>query len=193
MLIANSGVDVGKSFTTPVGLYACMSIWRMGDFFLLEELCKFALDELDGTFRRVSWSLTSNQTDSAKQSATIKIVKLVRALYKQDRSNVGDAFKPTIMAFLVSGIRILEKNKPFTDLLFEIPTFASDWAAILTDNMTNIGVTYRPQSCAKCNQRDHSNAALGKWTTGQKVEGFCGQCFPLQLLEDWIGGDSVNT
>lgn len=170
-----------------------MSIWRMGDFFLLEELCKFALDEMDRTLRRVSWSLTTNSTESAKQSATSNIVKLVRALYKQGRSNFGDAFKPTILAFLISGIHILEKNDPFTDLLCEIPAFASDWAVILTKNMTVIGSTYRPDKCTKCMKQGHAGVMLGKWIKEQKVEGFCGICFPLQQVEDWIGGDSGNT
>lgn len=165
----------------------------MGDFFLLEELCKFALNEIDGTFRRVSWSLTTNSTDSAKQCATNNIIKLVRALYQQGRSNVADAFKPTILAFLISGIRILENNDPFIDLLCEIPAFASDWAVIITKNMTAVASTYRPDKCTKCKQQDRTGGVmLGKWIKEQKVEGFCGTCFPLRELGDWIGGDSGN-
>lgn len=192
LLIVNPAVNVGRNFTTPVGLYACMSIWRVGDFFLLEGLCRLALDEADRTFRGVSWGFTATQeTDSSKQSATSNIVKLVRALYNQGPNDVRDAFKPTILAFLMCGIHVLEKNKTFKDLIHEIPAFASDWAATLTDNMSSVGSNDRSGECVKCKESTsyYSSVMLAKWIKGQNVETFCGACFPFQQLEDWIGED----
>ncbi|KAI7775047.1 hypothetical protein LA080_007429 [Diaporthe eres] len=193
--IYTGSINVSKSFTTPIGLHACMSIWRVGDFFLLEGLCRLALDEADRTFRGVSWCFTATQeTESSKQSATSNIVKLVRALYNQGPNDVRDAFRPTILAFLMSGVHILEKNKTFKDLIHEIPAFASDWAATLTDNMSSVGSKDRLGECAKCKASCYSGGVmLGKWIKEQKVEGFCGTCFPLQQLEDWVGEDSGNT
>lgn len=194
-LIVNPGVNVSKNFTAPIGLHACMSIWRVGDFFLLEDLCKLALDEADRTFRGLSWMFTPWATaEFSKQSATSNIVKVIRALYNQGRSDVCDAFKHTILAFLVSGFHVLKKNPTFQDLLYEIPAFASDWALMLTDNMTLITSTNHPEECAKCSSPRHRSIAMRtNWVQGQKVEGFCGTCFPIQQLEDWVGEDSGNT
>lgn len=193
--IYTGSINVSKNFTAPVGLYASMSIWKIGDFFRLSDLCQLALDETDATFRRVSWTLAAkNSAESAKESATGNIVKLVRVLYNQGRNDVRDAFKPTILAFLVSGIHILEKNKTFKDLLYEIPVFASDWAVTLTDNMPSINAPESAEKCTKCmRSMSYRPRAVSfkcvRWVKEQKVEGFCNTCYPLRQLEDWIGGD----
>lgn len=167
----------------------------MGDFFRLPDLCKLALDETDKTFRKVSWTFTAkNSAESAKQSATGNIDKLVRALYNQGRDDVRDAFRPTILALLISGIHILENNEAFKDLLYEIPEFASDWAVILTDNMPFITAPECSEKCTKCMRTfSYRPRAMSvkcvRWVKEREVEDFCITCYPLQQLEDWIGGD----
>lgn len=171
-----------------------MSMFRVGDFFLLEDLCTLALHWADRTFRGISWAfLTTEETDLSKQSATDNIVKLVRALYTQEQRHLYDAFKPSILAFLISGTHILKENAVFKDLLYEIPAFASDWAVTLTDNMTR--PFSRPEHCAKCTASwsRRSNLNFSNWIKGRKVEAFCDKCYPFQPLEDWIGEDSGNT
>lgn len=186
LLILHPGIDVSKNFATPRGLYASMSIWKMGDFFLLQDLCKLALDEVDSTFRKLSLSFFSIMptTESAKKSAASKVAKLVRAVYRQERDDVRVAFKPTILAFIFCGLKIWEKNKTFNDLLFDEPAFAIDWAATLSNNMTTIRATGSRELCAKCAKQK----SLWKWIKGEKVETFCSTCFPSQGLEDWVGG-----
>lgn len=192
----NTGINVSKSFTKPVGLYVSMSIWKLGDFFCLEDLCNLALDEADSTFRKASWGLSLKYpTESEKQSAACNVVKLVRALYNQARDDVFAAFKPIILAFLFCGLQILEKNETFHSLLSDQPIFAIDWAATLTDNLASIRAMRSNEVCAKCVQvspcyREYRRHA--KWVKGQKVEIFCNNCFPHQNLEDWVGGDIEN-
>lgn len=178
-------IDVSKTFATPSGLYAPMSIWKMGDFFLLQDLCKLALDEVDSTFRKLSLTLFSIMptTEWAKRSAASKVAKLVRAVYRQERDDVRVAFKPTILAFIFLGLQIWEKNKTFNDLLFDEPMFAIDWAATLSNNITSIRATGSRELCACAKQKSN-----WKWVKGEKVETFCSTCFPPQGLEDWVGG-----
>lgn len=169
-----------------------MSIWKLGDFFRLEDLCNLALDEADSTFRKASWGfITMPTTESAKQSAAINIAKLVRALYNQERGDVCAAFKPTILAFVFCGLKILEKNETFHSLLFNQPVFAIDWAATLTDNLTSTRPRESYDKCAKCGNSSsyyQDYPKLAKWVKGQKAETFCTTCYPPQELEDWVGG-----
>lgn len=188
----NTGINVSKNFTKPGGLYVSMSIWKLGDFFRLEDLCNLALDETDSTFRKASWGfITMPTTESAKQSAASNIAKLVRALYNQERGDVCAAFKPTILAFVFCGLNILEKNETFHGLLSDQPAFAIDWAATLTDNLTSTRPIQSNDRCAKCGKEPpyyQEYPKHAKWVKGQKGETFCTKCFPHQELEDWVGG-----
>lgn len=180
-----SDINIEKHFTEKARLAASVSIWKMGDFFRLEDLCKIALDGRDWYFRRTSWYLSGAQETSRKLHVSW-IMHLIQALYKEDNYNVREAFRAPLLAFLLSIVRPLATNVEFHDLLREIPQFASDWAVALTDTMGSIGMPHVDEDmCDKCGTVYPVSLDTMEWMKVRNLEQYCSGCFPIHRLEDW--------
>ncbi|KAK2609668.1 hypothetical protein N8I77_003158 [Diaporthe amygdali] len=170
-------INVEKFFPGKARLTASIPIWKMGDFFSLEDLCKVAIEGRDAFFRSVS-----------------DIIYLVKEVYKEERGDIRKAFIPPLLALLLSGLRFLAKTDEFKDLLRDMPAFALDWAMTLTNG---IGSVQMPKSCrqkcAKCNKWGSTGINHVKWIKQRKLKSLCPQCFPVQRLEDWVGESSEST
>lgn len=183
MLISDINID--KHFAEEARLAASMSIWKMGDFFRLEDLCKIGLDGRNRYFRRTSWYLSANETRSEQMHVGFT-THLIQALYKEENYNVREAFRAPLLAFLLGIVRFLAKTQKFHDSLREIPQFASDWAAALTDTM---GFIQMPDvdvgRCHKCGMVDPIRLDTMELMKAKTLVQYCSRCFPIHHLGDW--------
>lgn len=168
-----------------------MSIWKMGDFFRLDDLCKIGLDGRERYFHRTNWLFSARETTDASKNLQISyITHLIQALYKEENHNVREAFRAPLLAFLLGIMRFLAATEEFHDLLREIPQFASDWAVALTDTMGSIKMpSSTPARCFKCNKLSSTRLDTIKWIRERRLHDYCSECFPVQNLEDWTRED----
>jgi hypothetical protein len=186
-LMFNSDINVRAIFGVEATVTTMMSVWLLGDFFLLGDLCKVALDCFIAGLRKISWALSA---ESAPENEKLvhNCIKLVRRLYRKATHNVFEAFKPNTLSFLVSGIHLFAKSREFMDLLYEEPAFCSDWALAVTNSIGTTKVPPRSSDrCAKCKTLGHARLNHEKWFKEQEIEYFCEKCFLLQPLENWNG------
>lgn len=96
-----------------------MSLWKVGDFFLLSDLCDLAMHEL-GTATR----------DTAKIMcfAARKIIHAIRSIYSANHEGLKAAFRPHLFGVAMSRIDVMAQEEGFKSLLKDIPDFAADWA-----------------------------------------------------------------
>lgn len=160
----------------------------MGDFFRLEDLCEISLDGLKRHFQRTSWlfSADTGTRDASKPLHISYITHLIQALYKEENHKVREFFRAPLLAFLLSIVRLLAKTKEFHDSLREIPQFASDWAAALTDTMGSIDMPHvEDDMCDKCGTFYPISLDTMEWIKVRNLDQYCSRCFPIHRLEDW--------
>lgn len=192
-LILILGVYVGKNFGTLFAEKMAISVWRVGDFFLLQDLCKLALDSFKDVLREASWELSIHSGPQSAQEFVREFVDFVPKLYQQGTGDLFAAFRPTTLSFLVSSIHIFSKSREFMNLLHDVPEFSSDWAVVLTNSM---GFAKTPPAssnrCVNCQKLGWMYLNRTKWFEKQETKYYCKQCYSLDHLEvqDGKGGDS---
>lgn len=175
---------------------ASIPIWKLGDFFCLEDLCKLALRERDEYFRKRASFFSATETDQLLAPKTVTIlVHLVQTVYKEEWSDVQKVFRPPVVAFLLSCVHcLLPDMKEFEDLLREVPEFALDWAMAVTNTLGSKKMPKRTSNkCKKCGELGATSFDLAKWLTKQCPDFYCEDCFPLPRLENWKGEGSKKT
>lgn len=171
---------------------ASVPMWKMGDFFCLDDLCKLALHQRDEYFRTMSSHHTTvEKPEALPQEKANSLAYLIRGVYQEKRSDVGKVFRPPLLAFLLPLIHTLSRMETFKDLLRELPELALDWAVALTGSIGSGNMPKRPSdTCSKCKKPSSKSVNFAKWIKEHEVEIFCVECFPLQRLEDWTGEGS---
>jgi hypothetical protein len=183
----DSGINVTTTFPA-IGSIASISVWRVGDFFLLQDLCKLALDGFKEQLRKASWEFSGMSRPEHLDESIKNCVDFVRQLYQQGRSSIFEAFAPTTLSFLASVIHIFGESREFRNLLRDIPKFSTDWAVALTDSMASIKTPpHTSNKCAKCRKLGVTHLNRARWVKEQKVEHLCKKCFPFQRLRNWDG------
>ncbi|KAL1862894.1 hypothetical protein Daus18300_008224 [Diaporthe australafricana] len=170
---------------------ASISIWKLGDFFCLEGLCKLALDGRAQRLREISFSVRSEVKPASREQLSI-IIHMVRGVY-EGGTNVRNVFGPPLIAFLLDNVRSVAKTEAFENLLLDLPEFASEWAITLTNTVSSITKRDNPffvNKCAKCNELSTGRTNRLKWFKERKVERLCEECFSIPPVEDWINGSS---
>lgn len=193
-LISISGVDVLKHFPAMVGITASIPIWKLGDFFCLDDLCKLALRGRDEYFRRYASAFSASGIDHPLAPKNIRvIVQTVQAVYSEERTDVNNEFRPPLLAFLLSCIhRSFFDDKVFKELLHELPEFSADWATALANSLGSNKVLRRfSDKCKQCGASvSKLSVNFAAWIKEHRAEFFCQDCFPLPRLEDWTGESS---
>lgn len=198
LLMHESGINVTTTFTADHPVFiASISVWRVGKFFLLQDLCKLALDGFQNRLRQASWELAGTSSSEHWEVPIKNCVGFVRELYQQERSDILDAFRPATLSFLISVIHIFGKSPEFKDLLREIPGFSSDWAVAITNCMASIKTPPNcSDECAKCRKLGVTHLNRAKWFKEQKNEYLCEKCFPFpspRLGRNKLNPSSENT
>lgn len=169
-------------------LAASVSIWKMGDFFRLEDLCEISLDGLKRHFQRTSWLFSADTgTGNASKPLHISyITHLIQALYKEENHKVREFFRAPLLAFLLSVVRFLVATEEVHDALREIPQFASDWAVALMETMSSIGMPHVDDGmCDMCRAMCPVSLDTMEWMKVRDLEKYCSGCFPFHRLEVW--------
>lgn len=182
---------MSKSFITGIAkLSANLSIWKLGDFFCLEGLCKIAFNRHAESLREISFPPRLREKPASREQLGI-IVHLVRALY-EGGSNVRNVFGPPLMAFLLDSVYFVAKTEAFEHLLLDLPEFASEWVLTFTGTVGSIKEPVNPSAykCARCNGLPPGRINRLKWLKERKVEYLCEKCFSVPPVENWINESS---
>ncbi|KAI3392434.1 hypothetical protein diail_5713 [Diaporthe ilicicola] len=180
-----------------------ISIWRLGDFFCLKDLCAIALDKYRRALRLLSWWLSSKtSSDSLRRQQTRQMIQLIQTLYKQKGARIPKALASPLFALILANIQVLGKNEEFTKLLVHLPEFASDWAVAFTKTMSS---SLRPEDhclngsnrrffgrCNECNLMSDRCTSRHAPKRGEMVQLLCGYCFSAQQLVEWTRGSSSD-
>lgn len=176
---------MSRSFNEELGPIACIAVWRVGDFFGLEDLGKLAIDAFNEELRKASWLFAVKETLNDVSHSVDNCVHLISTLYEEKKGDSLEAFRATSLAFLISGIHIFAKSKAFKDLLLETPEFASDWAVAVMNSMASVKMPHiSTNKCAKCKRLSQTHLNRVKWIQEQVAEHLCRHCFPLECLEE---------
>lgn len=89
-LMVNSGFNVSRSLNEQLDPIASIAIWRVGDFFGIEDFCKLALDGFNEELRKASWLFAAKESLEDFNHSANNCVQLIQALYNQEK---GDGFE----------------------------------------------------------------------------------------------------
>lgn len=174
------------------------SIWRLGDFFGLSELCDLAIQNLQLKTCLHARTVPSPDPEGLKADISF-FVDSILLIYKSNNKVLTDAFRPHIFGAAISRINLLAPDDKFNQMLDELPDFASDWAkemmaganlrmsAMIIANRAkpaphkdHRGNTYNARMCAKCNkevQPAHAQLNFVAWFETSVLQYLCEACF----------------
>lgn len=181
----------------------CIQFWKIADFFSNHKLLDLVLQARDSYVK--SWTgqlYYVNQKDSRETDEELdKVLRAVRGLYNNDRSDVREVFGPGLLSILLRGYSFLANIPHSSRMLDEVPDFARDWAKTLTFGVGSVDHSILPpilpnnsNYCkhvpqyhgSEMNRVFFSNyRAHGK---GQYLDLFCANCVPVS---GWTGEQSV--
>lgn len=192
--------QLGKHFPDEYTWIACMQVWKLADFFCLEELKELSTKARDAA--ALHWAKSyalhlSNKRPTEFPPDFIKaIIYSITALYNDDRddSRFREAFKSHLLGTAIVGISLLREEREFKELNYDDWILAVDWSLALTacidgtEARIDIDPNYGAARCHKCGQLEeegvreiYPNMSLRKRGRGDK--GLCGHCFPVPTLE----------
>lgn len=186
-----------------------MKVWKLGDFFCLDELQKLATKGRDDA--ALHWAKTyalhldKDTLSEFPPKMLESLVQAIAALYRDDRDDIDfrSAFGPRLLSMAISSISLLSNSAEFRSILHDIPGFAVEWSVEL---MLCVGAMsslhgahirlrrevarkYGTSRCAKCNAITdtlYPNIVIWAKNPGKHHdEMVCESCFPMPTLEQW--------
>lgn len=177
-----------------------MKVWKLADFFCLDELRRLALKGRDDAslhwIKTYAWHLNRNTLPEFPPGMRWSIVASITALYRdaRDDADFRGAFKSHLLGTAIAGISLVSQSAAFFAALRRFPELGFDWFLKLMSCVGAAGVWHfsgprgKRLTCGRCGARRLESEMYPnvlKWNRTRVKEVVCEACFPMRTLENF--------